>query len=262
MHGKRVISGVVFIPLFVWLVQKGPFVLFWLLIAAASCIGLCELYNVLEKAGIETFRTLGISIGAVFSLLFVHDVSHPTLVFFGSACFFVFLYSIFFCEDLSCGIRRISGTCFGMYIPILMYHILLIWKLPHGRSLILALMITIWMGDTCAYYVGKNFGKHKLAPVISPNKTVEGLLGAFLGNFLGAVFLKFFILPARFSFPHFVAIALLVGCVGQLGDLFESLLKRGAGVKDSGNVIPGHGGMLDRLDSLIFTAPLFFYLVS
>jgi len=262
MHGKRVISGVIFIPLFVWLVQKGPFVLFWLLIAAASCIGLCELYNILEEAGIEVFKTLGISIGGVFSLIFAYDVPHPTLVFFASACFLVFLYTLFFCEDLSCAVRGIPGTCFGMYIPILMCHILLIWKLPDGRSLILALMIIIWMGDTCAYYMGKKFGKHKLAPTISPNKTVEGLLGAFLGNFFGAVFLKFFVLPPHFSLQSFVVIALLVGGVGQVGDLFESLLKRGAGVKDSGNVIPGHGGMLDRLDSLIFAVPLFFYLVS
>jgi phosphatidate cytidylyltransferase len=128
-----------------------------------------------------------------------------------------------------------------------------------GSRLILALFIITWFGDTAAYFVGTFFGKHKLAPKVSPKKSWEGALGNFSGNLLGAFLMKATVC-SEWSLVEVMVLALLLGTVGQLGDLVESTWKRSAGVKDSnvGVGIPGHGGMLDRVDSLVFAAPVLF----
>jgi phosphatidate cytidylyltransferase len=128
-----------------------------------------------------------------------------------------------------------------------------------GSRLILALFIITWFGDTAAYFVGSFFGRHKLAPKVSPKKSWEGALGNLGGNLIGA-FLMLFTVCSEWSVVDAVALGLLLGVTGQLGDLVESTWKRSAGVKDSnvGVSIPGHGGMLDRVDSLVFAAPVLF----
>ncbi len=128
-----------------------------------------------------------------------------------------------------------------------------------GSRLILALYVITWLGDTMAYFIGSLFGKHKLAPKVSPKKSWEGLGGNYLGNVLGAFLMKATVCP-DWSLVDVVALGLLLGTVGQLGDLAESTWKRSAMVKDSdaGIGIPGHGGVLDRVDSLIFAAPALF----
>jgi len=119
----------------------------------------------------------------------------------------------------------------------------------------------IWVTDTGAYYTGKSIGKHKFAPSISPNKTWEGTIGGLVAAILAAVAFKLFIL-AFLTWTDVFALALLGGFWGQLGDLLESAVKRSADVKDSGSLLPGHGGVMDRFDSLIFTAPMYYlYLV-
>ncbi len=125
-----------------------------------------------------------------------------------------------------------------------------------GGRLVLALYIITWFGDSAAYFVGSSLGRHKLAPHVSPKKTWEGLAGNYLGN-VGGAFLMKALVCTQWSAVDAVAIGLLLGTVGQMGDLVESTWKRSAGVKDSdmGFSIPGHGGMLDRVDSLVFTAP-------
>jgi len=125
---------------------------------------------------------------------------------------------------------------------------------PHGTSWIFLLLVIVMCGDTGAYYVGSTLGRRKLYPVVSPNKSVEGALGGLAGSLVGAL------IASRTFFPELTTIdcigtALLLGPIGQLGDLFESLLKRSCGVKDSGSIVPGHGGILDRLDSIVFAAP-------
>ena len=128
-----------------------------------------------------------------------------------------------------------------------------------GSRLILALYLITWMGDSAAYFIGSFFGKHKLAPKVSPKKSWEGLAGNYLGNVLGAWVMKATLCP-DWTTVDIIALGLLLGTMGQLGDLVESTWKRSAGVKDSniGMGIPGHGGMLDRVDSLVFAAPALF----
>ena len=117
------------------------------------------------------------------------------------------------------------------------------------------------IGDSAAYFVGSAIGKVKLYPAISPNKTVEGALGGLGGSLLAAVMFSSLFLP-ELSYSSIILVALIIGVFSQVGDLFESMLKRSCGVKDSGTMIPGHGGMLDRLDSLLFAFPSAYYLIS
>ena len=123
-----------------------------------------------------------------------------------------------------------------------------------GAGLILFFLATIWAGDSGAYYVGRNLGRHKMAPRISPNKTWEGLAGGVVGTFAGAALAKL-IFVSDLSWPHLLALAAILAVTAPVGDLVESQLKRDTGIKDSSTLLPGHGGFLDRTDSLLYSAP-------
>ncbi|MBM4124999.1 MAG: phosphatidate cytidylyltransferase, partial [Nitrospira sp.] len=148
-----------------------------------------------------------------------------------------------------------------LYIGLTMGHLLLTRSLAEGEFLIFFLVLVTWAGDTGAYYAGVSLGRRKLAPVISPNKTLEGLLGGLLLAILVSIGAGLWFLPS-FSLTDCLALGLVLTLTGMVGDLAESVLKRSAGVKDSGSLIPAHGGMFDRLDSLLFTAPAFYYYVT
>ncbi len=128
---------------------------------------------------------------------------------------------------------------------------------PHGGDLIFFLLLVVWLNDAGAYYVGKNFGKTKMSPRVSPKKTVEGLIGGLVTAMITAAVVHYTFFP-ELPLPHAMAAALLLALAGVLGDLAESVWKRSAGIKDSGTLIPGHGGFLDRLDSILFTAPILY----
>jgi len=134
-------------------------------------------------------------------------------------------------------------------------------KLPFQGIAVMCLLISVWSSDTLAFFAGKKFGKHPLLPKASPKKTVEGLLGAMVGGALGLAAASSVFKLTILSIPSALLIGLFIGLFGQMGDLFESLIKRACGVKDSSNILPGHGGMLDRIDALIFTAPVYYYAI-
>lgn len=125
--------------------------------------------------------------------------------------------------------------------------------LEHGGTWVLLSMWIAWSSDTAAYFAGRYFGKHKLAPRVSPSKTVEGAIGGLFGAMTGALAAHFWFMP-DLPLPDAIVLSLVAGALGQMGDLVESLVKRGAKVKDSGSILPGHGGLLDRVDALMFTA--------
>ena len=123
-----------------------------------------------------------------------------------------------------------------------------------GIRLLFFFLLTIWIGDSGAYYVGKNLGRHKMSPVISPKKTWEGLAGGVAATFAGAAAFHALV-PLPWTWPHVMVLAAILSVTAPVGDLIVSLFKRATGVKDSSNLIPGHGGLLDRTDSLLFSAP-------
>lgn len=132
--------------------------------------------------------------------------------------------------------------------------------LPSGAAWVFGVMAITWLQDTFAYFVGKRFGRTPFAPRISPKKTWEGAFGGMLGAVVGAI-ASIYVFCLPLSIPQAVLLGLVGGVVGPLGDLSESLMKRQVGIKDAGNIIPGHGGILDRADSLLFTAPVLYYLI-
>ena len=145
-----------------------------------------------------------------------------------------------------------------MYVAGLLGYTLLIRALPYGRRAVFLLVLMVWLHDTLAYYGGWAWGRRPLAPALSGGKTVEGTYVGLAGSLLGALFAYLTFLPALGPWGV-VVLGLAVGVAAELGDLAESLIKRAAGVKDSGRMIPGHGGILDRLDSLLFAAPCTYY---
>jgi phosphatidate cytidylyltransferase len=132
--------------------------------------------------------------------------------------------------------------------------------LQEARALeLLLILVTIWMTDTAAYFAGKFWGRHKITPAISPSKSLEGYLAGFAAAAVTVPIYSHFLLPS-WSLGFCVLTGGVLGALGTLGDLFESVLKRGAGIKDSSNLIPGHGGVLDRIDSLLFAFPSYYLL--
>ncbi len=151
------------------------------------------------------------------------------------------------------GLAIMGVVYLGVAFPIWSW----ILRMPRGRALILIALAPACLCDILGLAAGKAFGRRKLAPQVSPNKTVEGLIGALAGSMIGVAAVRFFMLP-QLSLLDSLIFALLIWIVSPMGDLIESMLKRSRGVKDSGHIIPGHGGVLDRMDALIFTAPAAF----
>jgi phosphatidate cytidylyltransferase len=163
-------------------------------------------------------------------------------------------------ENIKIVSERIGKIFIGIFYVSLLFSFLALIKIfPHGGRWVIFTLTIVWFGDTGAYFVGKSLGKHKLAPVISPNKTWEGSVGGILASLLAGYLATLYItdLSIKIAFP----IAIIAGAMGQIGDLAESMLKRSYGVKDSGSIIPGHGGILDRVDALLFAAPVVFALL-
>lgn len=148
-----------------------------------------------------------------------------------------------------------------LYVGLTLGSYLFLRALPFGESLVIFVILVTWVGDAGAYYVGMRTGRRPLAPIISPKKTVEGLIGGLTASVVAALAARTWLLP-EYGLLEALGLGCLLGGVGIVGDLAESALKRSAGVKDSGAVIPAHGGMLDRIDSLLFTGPVFYYYVT
>ncbi|MCR4288449.1 MAG: phosphatidate cytidylyltransferase, partial [Deltaproteobacteria bacterium] len=154
-----------------------------------------------------------------------------------------------------------SLKTFGLaYIAVPLSYMILVKDTELGGARLLFFFIVIWSSDTFAYITGKAFGRHKFAPVLSPGKTIEGVFGGLAGSLVAAaVFNRF--MNTGFALPEALAMAFLLAWAGIAGDLAESLIKRAAGAKDSGTIMPGHGGMLDRIDSLLFPLPIYYYML-
>ena len=165
-------------------------------------------------------------------------------------------------SPLEQSLRDGAMTLFGvLYLGLTLGPLSMTRLLPQGEWLIFFLLLVTWAADTGAYYVGTLFGRHRLAPTISPKKTVEGLVGGLIGAIMVAYAARWWFLP-ELSGLDCLVLATLLTITGLWGDLTESAMKRSVGMKDSGGILPGHGGMLDRLDSLLFSAPAFYYYIT
>lgn len=198
---------------------------------------------------------LAIPVGVVCFLPEQHILIPGFLLSFATIiCYFLYRYRIL--EDCYSLMSRVVMGVF--YVGILGSHLILLRALPEGASWILIATAITASSDSGAYFVGKRFGHTKLCPNISPNKTVEGALGGLVCAVVVSVIFALLLLPSC-NYVRLIAVTILLTCFGIAGDLTESIIKRGTGTKDSGNCLAGHGGILDRVDSLLFVAPVLYY---
>jgi phosphatidate cytidylyltransferase len=165
-------------------------------------------------------------------------------------------------RDFDAGLLDLGRALVGLlYAGFLLIHFVWLHQLPDGPYWVIFVVATAMAGDSSGYFVGHSIGRHKLAPRISPGKTIEGSLGILAGNLVAGVVAKLILLP-QLGWTEALAIAAVQGTLGQLGDLCESIMKRTYGTKDSGRILPGHGGVLDRIDSLVFPVAAVYYYVA
>jgi len=261
MFWTRVASALIFGVLVVLIVLKGGLWVFFALVSVVAILSALEFFRLTESKGWLLLSVPNALIVWLFCLssLKPHWIDSSLVLYL--AIGFLFLIEIIRREPPS-ALLNISSALLGiLYIGWLFgWHLIQLRQMQDGHHLILLLSGIIWSGDIGAYLVGKRFGKHRPIPAISPGKSVEGYMGGIILSVITAMALGHWLLP-NIRLLHTVTLGVGLTVVGQIGDLAESLLKRGASVKDSGSLMPGHGGLLDRCDSMIFAAPALYYYI-
>lgn len=256
MLWKRIASAIIGIPALILIFYTGKLPLL-ILIILLTMLGLREFINISKSSGLKEIPLLlGLS-GLVFPVMINYYPAWSAPIMFGfillSFSYYLYFYPTYSTVDLGFALMGM------IYISLGFSHFLLLRHLENGFWLIVYAFLVIWSTDTGAYFTGMCLGRHKFAPLISPHKTWEGFLGGLVLS-LATIFVFTLYVPLSFS-KTLLYITPVVCVVGQVGDLFESSLKRFAKIKDSGQVIPGHGGILDRFDSALWSVPLTYYLL-
>lgn len=261
MHSQRLLTAAVIGPLLFIVVWWGGKSLFSPVVAVGAVICLYE-YYALTFSGRLSWQISGMVLGVlpVLAAVLWEEPAYLAVALYlgllGSAVLFLTSYRMW-----PAAMERWAVFLMGIcYIGLCSAHIVLLRSVPMGRELVLFFFVTILSGDAGAYYVGHAIGRHKLCREVSKGKTVEGALGGLATNGLVALLLWFLLFQSRDPWL-FILLALLLGAVGQVGDLAASMVKRSVGSKDSGRLLPGHGGMLDRVDALLLAAPAFYWLL-
>jgi phosphatidate cytidylyltransferase len=263
---KRILTAIVGLPVLLFTIWSPSPYFFVALTAIAILLALNELYALSSKLSCRPQAVLGSLAAVAVILSFTFD--HPVLIVAVLAALSILSLASRVSKpiEMDQALISVSATLFGVvYVAVLASFLIGVRMLPEAAAfpraaskLLTMFFAIVMMTDTGAYYIGRAFGHNKLAPRVSPGKTVEGAIGGLATAILIGPLCKLIFFP-ELPLSHAIALGAAIGLLGQIGDLAESLLKRGAGVKDSGNLLPGHGGMLDRIDSILFCAPLLFY---
>ena len=255
MHAKRVVVAVVLLPLFVIAVMGFPEAVFLFLLLTVSVVAQWEFYTLCRVEGL--MKNSGIFFG-IF-LLGAAYVSQSAFPFVAIAAFMaIFTIRLFGRRDPSSSLHDISLAALGLlYVPCLLsFQVLLRHS---GPQWIIFLFGCVWISDSAAYYVGKAIGRRRLYREVSPNKTVAGAVGSLAGGALSGWLLNVALLHTIMTVWGSLMVGLIVGATTIVGDLVESMFKRDAGVKDSSTLIPGHGGVLDKIDGALFAGPVLYW---
>lgn len=253
----RIFSSLVLIPL-LYAVYSGGYILK----AAGIIIGvlaLREFYNAFKAIEIKAIYSIGVFCSI---LLYVFDLLDMIPSYY-SLWFFIItvLILLFILKTEGTGIKDGAITLLGIfYVIFLSYHVIMIDEINHYRYFVWLVFITALVTDTAAYFTGYICGKHKLWPEISPKKTIEGAIGGVVGSLIISMIFGYVMAPQLLV--HFAVIGIIGSLAGQIGDLIASAFKRATGIKDFGDLIPGHGGVLDRFDSILMTAPIIYYYIQ
>ncbi len=265
MLKHRVITAALGVPLIILAIWFGaPWPWFSLLIAATALAGIYEFYHMANFDRREPLLYLGL-LWALALVLSPHYRSLDVLPIVITATMLISLICLLCRPSREEAFHNWAWTIVGaLYVGWMLSYWLSLRGLEDGRNWVYLAMLTTFANDTGAFFIGRAMGKHRLAPAISAAKTWEGALGGLISAILAAVVVATvlnFISPFTFRYWQTILLGFLVGLFAQLGDLVESLLKRNMGVKESGNLLPGHGGILDRFDSLIFVGAVVYYYV-
>jgi phosphatidate cytidylyltransferase len=266
---KRVLTAIILAPLVLVLVFLGPMWLITLVVAGVAMLAAWEFLALTEHRGAKPPRVL--TLGSI-GLLFAGNFQWPdeTITLFGLLAIVLLVYCTF-ASPVDRALSDATSSVFALfYLGLTLISIPMLRGATNGPSLLAFLFLTVWAGDTVAMYAGRMFGRRKMAPNLSPNKTWTGAVGSVVGAAaVAGILLELSTYLAewnsvKLSFAdaawwYWLALAVVVNLAAQVGDLAESALKRSAGVKDSGTLLPGHGGVLDRIDALLLAAPVLWY---
>ena len=288
---KRILTAVLLIPVVLALVLRAPVAVLAMVAALVALLAIQEFLKLSEAYKVRPFQWPTYIFVGLFFLFLAVNPGHEspllsTAVFAGTVAFaaalapFVFLVIGMRRVDLSTGFAAAMTSTFAFtYIALPLGFLVQIREQASGAFLLLYLLLLVWAGDIFAYFVGRSLGRHLMSPRISPRKTWEGTLASLIASLVVGMLLYKYALPISTALlsAHLIErkdglfalerpplwptllLSAAINVAAQLGDLVESLIKRGAGVKDSGTILPGHGGMLDRVDALLFAAPVLWY---
>jgi phosphatidate cytidylyltransferase len=288
---KRIATAVVLIPIVLALILRAPVWILAVVAAIAALLAIGEFLKLTESYGVQPMSRPTHVFAALFFLMLALTAQGETalvatgkfLVILGfSAAIvpFVFLTRAMRGENMASGYPAAAASVFAFtYIALPMGMLVQLRQQWAGAFFLLYLLLVVWAGDIFAYFVGKSIGRHLMAPRISPKKTWEGAIASLIAGVAVGWLLFYYALPLSSALLHWglierrdglfglerpamgpvILLTILLNIAAQLGDLVESLIKRGANVKDSGSILPGHGGMLDRIDALLFAAPVLWY---
>ena len=259
-HAKRWITGIIAAPLLFLIIGYGSEEVFAALIVVVILTAYYEYNELMFGAAAVAEKREGMVIAFIIAATaFMGDtsllLSVTTFSVLGAFILSLFHINKNHSFDINPLAKRILGL---MYIPFMLSYFIFIRRAENGVLWIFFILILAFFGDIAAFYVGKTMGKRKLIPLVSPGKTVEGTVGLVVGSIVGCILFKVLFFPSLL-WVHAVVLGFVGSIIGQLGDLCESVIKRVSGVKDSGAILMGHGGLLDRLDCLIFIVPFVYY---
>jgi phosphatidate cytidylyltransferase len=251
---KRILTAAVAIPLLLLITIYLPDWLFAFVVGLFAAAAADEFLTLAEKKEIGRPSRWFLAMAALVAMSFLWTLEWVVASLVTSAI--VLMTVTVFSGGIDKGFGNVvTGLSCLVYCSLTLGFLILI-----PRSWILVLFAIVWVGDTCAYYGGRALGRHLLAPKVSPKKTVEGAIAGLVGSVLAGSIGGVWLLGKPWL--SMLGICVVTAAVGQIGDLAESVLKRSAGVKDSSSILPGHGGILDRLDSLLFATPIFYWLLN
>jgi len=263
MHLKRWLTAIIAIPILIFLVGPGPRWLFYSVLCAASLVGIMEFYGITASRLPRFVRWTNFFLTfLLFAALYMRQILLMPVIILLWALIPMTSFMLTHSSRRRGSTEDLGKAVLGpIYVTLPLALLVLIDLRPGGRTWIFFLLAVIFASDTCAFYFGKFFGKHKLYEAVSPKKTWEGAIGGHIGSLIAAaIFLR--LIAVHPLNPGIVILVISLCAAGQIGDLSQSMLKRNHGLKDSGHILPGHGGILDRIDGLLFAIPILFVYLS
>lgn len=258
--GVRTLVSVIFGPLIILSAWQGGLV-FLALVISLVVLAMLEFYHMATQKFTHPNKYIGVGTGVLLLLMFYYQKTEYLLLLLTIAFLCLLIIELF--RNEIAPILNVSNTLGGVfYVALLLGFLILVREFPlgplgyhYGGYIVILMFLAVWICDSTAYILGSRLGRHKLFPRVSPNKTIEGTVFGFAFAILTAYLCYLFFLK-KLGLVHVLTIGAICGSVGQVSDLIESLFKRDANVKDSSNIIPGHGGILDRFDSEMLVAPV------